>query len=379
MPTAVIQAWKTNSRTEVDKASIKSSSTWESKDIDYAPEIVLEGSSNEALKGDSAILDATEEETFTLDSFDKLVRKAFGQGKTFLLARVTTADQNDPSRLYHSYYSAHHINKILFRTQPELSLLHRMRSTNPLNNMPIVGDVDYYIIDRKSVEKAMKNLHIEQKKEEFTKKELSQYAKKHKRTMSDSNYRKFPAEEKKMDEDERESNSYQSTIMEEAINSQTSLIGSVTRNEKKRVRYTATFFATDDDFLMKTEVREVFKRNAVSADDYLLFTLHANAPQTVGANGEIILLEQAMRTPRPPATWSNLFGCINTTATPSLTNRLTGVLTNRGLAVFFVLYLVGAIATLKFLIPLEYVYLAGFLFAFIFVLILVLFVEAGHR
>ena len=33
-------------------------------------------------------------------------------GADFILARVTTVDENDPDRYYNSYYSAHHINKV---------------------------------------------------------------------------------------------------------------------------------------------------------------------------------------------------------------------------------------------------------------------------
>ncbi|KNE66233.1 hypothetical protein AMAG_10472 [Allomyces macrogynus ATCC 38327] len=53
---------------------------------------------------------------------------------------------NDETKFYYSYYAAHHINKVLFRTQPEEGLLHRMKAKNPLNNMTIVGDVSYYRI-----------------------------------------------------------------------------------------------------------------------------------------------------------------------------------------------------------------------------------------
>ncbi|KAI8621350.1 hypothetical protein BC830DRAFT_1039243, partial [Chytriomyces sp. MP71] len=61
----------------------------------------------------------------------------------FLLARVVTVDPQEETRFYYSY-SAHHINKVLFRTQPEEGLLHRMKAKNPLNNMVIIGDVHYY-------------------------------------------------------------------------------------------------------------------------------------------------------------------------------------------------------------------------------------------
>ncbi|ORZ27185.1 hypothetical protein BCR41DRAFT_300282, partial [Lobosporangium transversale] len=96
-------------------------------------------------------LDAMDEEPFTLDSFENLMRLHANKSKDFILARVTTQDPNDGTKTYHSYYSAHQINKVLFRTQPEEGLLHRMKARNPLNNMVIVGDVHYYIISSQEV------------------------------------------------------------------------------------------------------------------------------------------------------------------------------------------------------------------------------------
>ncbi|CAG8739046.1 15533_t:CDS:2, partial [Acaulospora morrowiae] len=84
-------------------------------------------------------------------SFETLIQQHAEKGKDFILARVTTADSLDESKTYQSYYSAHHINKVLFRTQPEQGLLHRMKAKNPLNNMNIIGDVHYYVVKAESV------------------------------------------------------------------------------------------------------------------------------------------------------------------------------------------------------------------------------------
>ncbi|CAG8500188.1 11265_t:CDS:2, partial [Acaulospora colombiana] len=96
-------------------------------------------------------LDASTEDPFTLESFDTLIQQHAEKGKDFILARVTTADSSDESKTYQSYYSAHHINKVLFRTQPDQGLLHRMKAKNPLNNMNIIGDVHYYAVKAESV------------------------------------------------------------------------------------------------------------------------------------------------------------------------------------------------------------------------------------
>jgi hypothetical protein len=76
------------------------------------------------------VIDASNEDPFTLDSFDTLIRAHMDKKKDFLIARVITMDENDNGRLYYSYYAAHHINKVLFRTQPEEGLLHRMKAKN---------------------------------------------------------------------------------------------------------------------------------------------------------------------------------------------------------------------------------------------------------
>jgi hypothetical protein len=77
---------------------------------------------------------ATEnEDPFTLEAFDALMKHCAEKGKDFILARVTTVDPNDESKFYYSYYMAHHVNKVLFRTQPEEGLLHRMKAKNVRN------------------------------------------------------------------------------------------------------------------------------------------------------------------------------------------------------------------------------------------------------
>ncbi|KAJ3258493.1 hypothetical protein HK103_003615 [Boothiomyces macroporosus] len=99
------------------------------------------------------VLDAENEDPFTLESLKSLIELHSEKDLDFILARVTTVDPDDPDRFYYSYYAAHHINKVLFRTQPEEGLLHRMKAKNPLNNMTIVGDVHYYVIKPVPVKK----------------------------------------------------------------------------------------------------------------------------------------------------------------------------------------------------------------------------------
>lgn len=96
-------------------------------------------------------IETYDEDPFTLEKFEVLMQLHKDSNKQFLIARVTTLDELSGAYFY-SYYAAHHINKVLFRTQPELGLLHRMKANNPLNNMLIHGDVHYFLVDSTSLE-----------------------------------------------------------------------------------------------------------------------------------------------------------------------------------------------------------------------------------
>jgi len=76
------------------------------------------------------LLPATTLDPFTIEPFEESIRDHAQQNKTFILARVTTQDPQDESKFYYSYYQGHQINKVLFRTQPELGFLHRMKARN---------------------------------------------------------------------------------------------------------------------------------------------------------------------------------------------------------------------------------------------------------
>ena len=76
------------------------------------------------------VFDAENEDPFTIETFSSLAEMHAEVDKDFIIARVTTMDPNDVTKLYYSYYAAHHINKVLFRTQPEQGLLHRMKAKN---------------------------------------------------------------------------------------------------------------------------------------------------------------------------------------------------------------------------------------------------------
>lgn len=109
-------------------------------------------------------VDAQNEESFTLEAFESMIRFSYQKKKVFILARVTTCDPVDSNRLYHSFYYAPQINRVLFRTEKPTgahhAFLHRMHAKNPLNNMPIIGDVEYFIITPEDVDIAKKSTSI---------------------------------------------------------------------------------------------------------------------------------------------------------------------------------------------------------------------------
>lgn len=57
-------------------------------------------------------------------------------------------------------------------------------------------------------------------------------------------------------------------------------------NKLKEIIFEAPFYATDDDFLMKSSVRAYFKQNALEPDDAVLFTLPSLVDNVVMLDGE---------------------------------------------------------------------------------------------
>lgn len=118
-----------------------------------------------------ATIPITLADPFSLDAYSLLLRRHARIGKDLLLARVTTVSAG---RLFHDVYEAHAINKVLFRTQPEEGLLHRMKSRNPLNNLEIVGDVWYYRVSVLDIRRGIEDLKKKAQRESILKeKQLS--------------------------------------------------------------------------------------------------------------------------------------------------------------------------------------------------------------
>lgn len=366
------------------------------------------------------ILDCEAEESFTLETFGNLIKAAKSANKDFIIARITTLDPSGAKpHIYHSHYSAHQINKILFRTQPEEALLHRMKSRNPLNNMLIVGDVNYYVIRPKDVEAARdryESLLSKRKdgedngsKSEIPKVEdlenpnpipsLSAEIPTIDSSTSLTDSLLYGLLQRKKLETELAGGSPQLNVApfanaadytspnQSAMDlsvplrasknaSSTSLHRSDSLNKlptdgEPAILYEAHPFATDDDFMISPEVREYFKINSVSPDDYLLFTLYRN---NEGGMTEIPVTGFTS-VPMPDdgqggvqgrvRGWKNCWGLFYPPS-PSLSTLRTGVISREAFKYILALYIIGCIVSLVFFIPLNLSYFIGFgMFAFI--------------
>jgi len=266
------------------------------------------------------VIDGAEEETFSFETFSSLLALSHSLHKDFIIARVTTADPSEENKFFYSYYLAHQMNKVLFRTQPEEGLLHRMKARNPLNNVLVVGDVHYYRISPEQVDNV-----------------IEMHSSVHRSKQVSSSQSVIDLSEVKGE----------ATLDESA-----QLISGET--EESIWKFDAEYYASDDDFLMKSTVREYFKQNAVSENDHVLFTLYSPEEHIVpipdNLNGE----QEIVRS------WRNCFG----------------ILASRHYIKWFLfVYLLLGLVLVKFVIPSEYAYLVGFLLVFFLAFIVVFIIE----
>ena len=283
--------------------------------------------------------DGRNEECFVLDSFNALIQSSRQAKKEFLLARVMTVDPQDPTRTYWSYYAAHQINKVLFRTQPDQMLLHRMRCRNPLNNMLIVGNVHYFTISPDEVDRA----HREYEEATGEKvKSLVGVGKRNNSTASlfdiDRITYALPALTKSMSMTDvatpgQIEEGIGPGIPAPALEGNTPGTAGQPKPEDKPsaktyVRYRAKYIGSDEDFLQRQNFRAIFEQQAISPDDAELFPLqptHGRQPVRIVTNPQGAV--QVRREPLPTPTWSNLGGSIYWPPKDSMFIRGTGILT----------------------------------------------------
>lgn len=342
---------------------------------------------------DAEYLETSNEETFTLESFESLIHAARVAGKTFMLARVTTVDPNNLSRLYYSYYAAHHINKVIFRTQPEQGFLHRMKSRNPLNNMLIVGDVHYFAIspadfdrcwtshqvylEEQRVLRSSTSLQAEstqqQSEENLLRNALWNGSAGHCRSSSD------PPVLKGL----QEKNSSSSSLSEIP-----KLEGPTDQRYPQHIQqvvppmiYEATFFATDDDFLMNAEVREYFKQNSVGDSDYQLFQLHRRSDlpyelTVLGPNGEPLLYgSNVVSQQRRLSRWRMLGGLLDGGSHRNLVGLNVGYLSPLGFWVSMLTVTATVVVLALLYLPSPFFYFAFVGLVIAFCLTLIFFVD----
>ncbi|KAG0438859.1 hypothetical protein DMUE_2837 [Dictyocoela muelleri] len=264
------------------------------------------------------IIDANEQETFTLQEFRQLILDYRSQNKDFLLARICTSDNPDNEQ-HHFYYTASEVNKILFKYETERRLLHRMKVRNPLNNLFVVGQVFYYKVSVAEVDRAINEYYENElnnsigftnflKSTSFSTSEFNDDESSKKGNLNNKNLNLIENNEKNKSKPENSGigkpenidieknkmkksldllskNQYTTSQLNKSQSSHCSfnsnsneMVQSVNGscqflNIRGRLIYNAEYFATDDDFLMNSEVRDYFRKNCIDDTDDFLFEL----------------------------------------------------------------------------------------------------------
>lgn len=222
-------------------------------------------------------IDANEAETFTLEEFRNIILDFRQNSKDCIIAKVSTPDQGGHEASFVDFYVASEINKLLFKFERDRRLLHRMRVRNPLNNQFIIGPVFYYKITCFEVDRAIVNYF-------FDKNSMDQFAsnrhaasefKNQNTEINNENVRSERAKDTSdvvsrdeisqslMDESPR-------TIIDEILNGRLKV---PTEKKENKIQYNAYYFASDDDFLMRADIREYFRSNSMDPSEEFLFEL----------------------------------------------------------------------------------------------------------
>ena len=224
------------------------------------------------------LIDADENEIFTLEAYKKLISEARKLDKEFILARVTTSDPNNSGDLFTYFYSAFEINKLLFKYESNRRLLHRMRVKNPLNNMYIIGQVSYYKIVLQEVDRAIVHYYFGDKimQQQNNNKALSAVIK----SSDEKDHVEIKGSDVSKDTNDLITNSsenhlYESPEVEETIkNVENGTIKLPKQDDKeKKIVFDAIYFGSDDDFLVRPEIREYFRKNTTEPENDFLFEL----------------------------------------------------------------------------------------------------------
>lgn len=219
------------------------------------------------------VIDANSLEAISLESYSTLALCAKDAGKDFILAQVTTADPKDPSRVFHSYYLGHNINKLAFRQEFDLGLLHRMRAKNPLNNMEIDGNISYFSISAIGIEAALKSYEknqilrdVQQTSQKIVDVEaaISSFNEsKHKRSLSEGNLADFKSHTSS-------SSLSINSFLKEDYSNESLLHKSLSLD---MIVFDLRFVGTDEDYLHQQAFRDYFAENSIEEGDHIIFRL----------------------------------------------------------------------------------------------------------
>eukprot|EP00842_Homolaphlyctis_polyrhiza_P006713 jgi/Hompol1/7042/HPOL_001912-RA len=119
--------------------------------------------------------------------------------------------------------------------------------------------------------------------------------------------------------------------------------------------FEAVYYASDDDFLMKSSVRAYFKENALETDDAVLFTISMGT-------------DPSRLSEQHPALLNFAYSVSENEADRTAFRRLN---TSWLLRWLIIAYAIAAIVIVKFFVPVQYIYVVSFIFIFFFCLILI--------
>ncbi|KAI5169933.1 hypothetical protein PAEPH01_1111 [Pancytospora epiphaga] len=252
------------------------------KSASISSRIIITGAPNATPSVEEGRIDeinADETETFTLEEMKKLILTYRESEKDFLIARVTTPNPDDQTTFYNFYYAAAEINRVLFKFESSRRLLHRMRVKNPLNNTYIVGQVFYYKITPYDVDSAIVNYFLNPDKEQpkvrraysavfSSTKSTSETEDSRERHSKDCSDVGKGCKSRKLDSENAKS---PSEIIECVRKGLIPLPQHIP--EERTLKYIASYFASDDDFLTNADVRDYFRKNALDENDDFLYEI----------------------------------------------------------------------------------------------------------
>ncbi|KAM0686644.1 hypothetical protein COBT_002129 [Conglomerata obtusa] len=220
--------------------------------------------------------DGNEPETFTLDEFRNIILEFRNNNKDCIIAKVSTPDHESHDTLFNNYYIASEVNKLLFKFERDRRLLHRMKVRNPLNNQYIIGPVHYYKITCFEIDRAIVDYFFgSQKQDQRNQRRAVSEVFRNSTTepyISDLQKSKDTSDVNSRDDiscslmDESPW-----TVIEEARNGKIKITDP--NIDTAKLVYVATYFACDDDFLMRADIREYFRVNSMDPAEEFLFEL----------------------------------------------------------------------------------------------------------